>query len=818
MQHSFKLDTMKKVLPILSFLCFCNVILFAQHSLTSVPAAAVPAVKGSLSGIITDAKSGAVLPGATVAISDVKVNAVADGNGLYSITGIPEGHHLVEVSFVGYTTVAFDVVVTGNTKKDFTLSESIIENDPVVVTGVTRSTQLKKIPVSISVIRKTDLLQGVSSNLIEALTKSPGVSSLGTGPAISKPVIRGLGYNRVVTINDGVRQEGNQWGDEHGIEIDELSASKVEILRGPGSIVYGSDAMAGVINVLTNTPIQQGTMKFNLIGNYQTNNNLNGWNLNWAGNTHGFSWNAYTSLRRAADYTNKYDNSVFNSKFRENNFGGYVGYNGGWGYSHVLFSRFNQKLGIVEGERDDDGDFIKLLPGGGEAKATREDFRSFEPMVPFQRIIHTKIASDNSINLGKQRLAFNIGLQRNERMEFGNPDDLTEKELYFDTRTLTYTAQLHLAEMNGWKTSVGGNGMAQKNLNKGAETLIPEYSLFDIGGYVYTQKSFKKINLSGGIRFDSRSLDSKQVMDGTDEKVAAFKKTFSNFSGTLGVTAPLSDMLSVKLNVARGFRAPSIPELASNGTHEGTNRYEYGDPTLKSETSLQVDGGFEFNTQHFSLGLSAFYNSFNNFIFYRKLEAAGGGDSTVMVDGEDITAFKFDQRKATLSGMELTLDLHPHPLDWLHIENTFSFVAGRFKEKIEFSSDMPFVPAPRLLTEFRGDFKKIENNIRNFYLKLELDNTFAQDKVFRAYNTETTTPGYTLLNLGIGADFVNAKGKALFSLYFAGQNITDVAYQNHLSRLKYAQENVVTGRTGVFNMGRNFSIKLNIPLSFSFKQ
>jgi iron complex outermembrane recepter protein len=802
---------------ILLILCFAG---FAAMSNPRFPAPGDVKdayVKGNLSGKITDAKTGLPLSDVTVYIADARTGTVSDANGMYSIRNIPEGKHLVEISHVGFTTIAAEIIISGETTKDFVLTESVVENNGVVVTGVSRSTQLKTIPVSISVIRRQDLLQQASANLVEALTSKAGVSSIGTGPAISKPVIRGLGYNRVLTINDGVRQEGNQWGDEHGLEIDELSVSKVEILRGPGSIIYGSDALAGVINILSNVPVQQGTMKLNVLGNYQSNNNLNAWNINWAGNVKGVNWNMYGTTKSAADYSNKYDGRVFNSKFNERNFGGYIGYNGGWGFSHLLFSKFNQQVGIVEGERDSDGDFIKLLPGGGEEKATKEDFRGTTPVVPYQRIIHTKVSSDNSINLGKNRLAFNVGLQRNQRQEFGNPDDPKEIGNYFDTRTLTYTAQFHLAEVKGWKMSLGGNGMAQNHKNPGLESLIPEYTIFDIGGFFYTQKNFKKINFSAGIRYDNRNLDSKQLLDGTNELVPAFKKTFSNFSGAAGITAELTKNLNLKLNVARGFRAPSIPELASNGTHEGTNRYEYGSRDLKSETSLQFDGGFEFNTEHFSLITAAYLNSYDNFIFYRKLEAAGGGDSVINVGGDNITAFKFDQRRATVSGAEVTLDFHPHPLDWLHIENTFSFVSGRFKDRIEFTNNIPFMPAPRLLTEIRAGFDKVENNIRNFYFKLQFDNNFSQERVFQVYNTETPTRGFTLMNLGIGADFVTAKNKPLFSLYITGNNITDVAYQNHLSRLKYAAENEATGRRGVFGMGRNFSVKLNIPLSYTVK-
>jgi iron complex outermembrane receptor protein len=155
-------------------------------------------------------------------------------------------------------------------------------------------------------------------------------------------------------------------------------------------------------------------------------------------------------------------------------------------------------------------------------------------------------------------------------------------------------------------------------------------------------------------------------------------------------------------------------------------------------------------------------------------------------------------------------------LDWLHIQNTFSFVNGKFAKALDNSKNIPFIPAPKLVTEFRVDIKKINAVIKNFYAKLEMDNTFTQNHIFSGYNTETRTTGYTLLNAGFGTDFFSKKEKHLFSLSCSAINLANVAYQNHLSRLKYAAENLATGRTGVFNMGRNLSIKLNIPLSFTF--
>lgn len=772
-------------------------------------------LNGTFSGTITDAKTGAPIEAASIYLTDIKSGTASDASGKFSIRNIPPGIHLVEISHIGYNSVVESIDMKADITKDFALTGSVIESNAVVVTGVTGATQLKKVPFAVSVMRKEDFFRNTSSNIIESLTKIGGVSTLATGPAISKPVIRGLSYNRVLTINDGVRQEGQQWGDEHGIEVDEASVSKIELLKGPASIIYGSDAMAGVVNIITNVPVQLNTIKANLSSNYQTNNNLSTINLNIGGNRNGFNWNIYTSNKAAGDYRNKYDGRVFNSKFTENNIGGYVGYNGNWGFSHLLISSFNLKAGLIEGERDSAGYFIKNLAGGITERATNEDFKTSTPLIPYQHIRHFKIATDNNIKLGKNRLSFNLGYQQNKREEFGNPDDANERALFFDLQTFTYTGQFHLAEKNNWKTSIGINGMQQRNTNKGVEQLIPDYHLFDFGIYAFTQKIINKLTISGGVRFDNRNVNAGDLLDGSTVKGNGFKKSFSNVSGSVGLAAQVTKAINLKFNIARGFRAPSIPELASDGAHEGTIRYEYGNNNLKSETSIQLDGGAEYSAEHISIGLSAFYNSFDNFIFYRKLESTGGGDSLVNVNGDLLTAFKFDQTKAALTGLEATLDIHPHPLDWLHILNTFSIVSGQLRTPIEGNKYLPFIPATKLATEFKGSFNNLSKNIRNFYVKFEVDNTFSKKNVFTVYNTETKTPGYTLLNAGIGADFVNKKNSTLFSLSFSAINIADVAYQNHLSRLKYAEENVATGRNGVFNMGRNFSIKLNVPLSLN---
>jgi iron complex outermembrane receptor protein len=780
-----------------------------------INANAIDNVKGNFTGIVKDLKTGNPIEGVSVIISDAKTGSSTNANGAFFIANISDGKHLVEISHLGYATIAAYIEVRGDTKKDFFLSESIVENNAVIVTGVSKATQLKNVPFQVSVLRKQDLLQTSSMNIIESITKKAGVSSLSSGPAISKPLIRGLGYNRVLTINDGVRQEGQQWGDEHGIEIDDASVNKIEVLKGPASLVYGSDAMAGVINIISNVPAPNNTIKLNLGSNYQTNNHLRTVNGNFSGNKNGFNWNAYGTLKAAGDYKNKYDGYVFNSKFNEHNLGGYIGYNGGWGFSHLLMSNFDLSAGMVEGERDSLGNFIKVISGGNNGIATNDDFKSTNPLMPYQHIRHFKLATDNSFKLGENHLSLNVAWQQNQREEFGNPDNTEERALFFDMKTMTYASQFHFKEKNGWKNSVGINGMDQTNTNLGLEQLIPDYHLFDFGLFVFSQKEYKKANISGGVRYDTRNIDAETLKDGTSQKGEAFKKQFSNFSGSIGITYPVSNKINLKLNVARAFRAPSIAELASNGAHEGTIRYEYGDKNLSSEISTQADAAIEINKEHFTFNIAGYLNHFNNFIFYRKMQNFSGTDSIVTVNGSDLSTFKFDQQKANLAGVEITLDIHPHPLDWLHIENTFSYVSGTFQNTIEGSKNLPFIPAPKLLTEFRSDFKKLNNSIKNFYAKIELENTFSQNNPFTAYNTETATKGYTLLNLGVGTEIYSRKNQQLFGIYITALNITDVAYQSHLSRLKYAAENRATGRMGVYNVGRNFGLKINVPLSFS---
>ena len=809
---------MKKYSILLIALVVCTVFITKAQTKNSNEKKSV-AAKLSLSGKIIDAQNGLALAGATIYIHEAKVITISKDDGSYTTSTFPAGSYLVEISFIGYSTIIETININGNYIKNFTMVPSVADHEAVTVTGVASATRIKQSAQAVSIVKKIDLLQTTSTNIIDALSKRvPGLTSLSSGPAIAKPIIRGLGYNRVVVVNDGVRQEGQQWGDEHGIEIDENSVQKAEVIKGPASLMYGSDAMAGVVNLLTNIPVEQNTIRGNLGYQLIDNNGLHATNGNLAGHTkNGFNFNFFGTYKSAKDYTNKYDGKVFNSRYNERNFGGYLGINKAWGYSHLLISNFNQNVGLVEGDRDDvTGKFLIYSGTINEREATEDELNSRVVNTPYQKINHFKIALDNNIAMGNGRLTTNIGYQQNKRKEYGDPDNYTTPSLHFDLQTTTYNFQYHLQEKNGFKTSIGVNGMYQQSRNKAEEVLIPEYNQLDAGVFVFTKKSFEKYTLSGGLRGDIRNVKGMQLLEGINVKFAGFNKQFSNFSGSVGMAYNVTKDITLKANIARGYRAPAVAELASNGKHEGTDRYEFGDTNLKTETSLQLDGGIDLNSEHFTLLINAFYNNINNYIYYGKLEAVGGGDSLVITPDGPATAFKFRQANASLSGFELKFDIHPHPLDWLHFENSFSFVAGTFNQSFEGTNRLPFMPAPRWQSELKADIKKIGNTLKNAYIKLEMDNVSKQNNVFFAYNTETPTRGYTLFNIGLGTD-IGSKNKKLCSVYMAFNNITDVTFQSHLSRLKYTAENNATGRQGVFNMGKNFSLKVQVPLSFKLK-
>ena len=679
----------------------------------------------------------------------------------------------------------------------------------LTVTGVTGDTKLRHATAPVSIITSQVLRSTASTNIIDAISHQPGISQLTTGGSISKPIIRGLGYNRVVVMSEGVRQEGQQWGDEHGVEVDGSSVNSVEILKGPASLMYGSDAMAGVVILHPQATLPEGEIRANVSTEYQTNNGLFGYNLSLAGNQKGFVWDARYSDKMAHAYKNKYDGYVPGSQFRERAGRLMVGINKSWGHSRLVWTAYHLTPGIVEGDRD---------PETGELEHTKDwTGHQYSKSLPFQQVKHYKLVWDNAVNLPSGYLKAIIGYQQNRRQEFEESED--DYELFFKMHTLTYDLRYVTEEFNGWKLSTGIGGMYQQSGNKGEEYLIPDYRLFDFGIYATATKTLgDRWTLNGGVRYDHRRLHGDELMEDDKMRFTDFTRHFNGLTGSIGVVCNINEHFNLRLNVARGFRTPNMSELASNGVHEGSVRYEIGDQQLKSEYSLQADLGLDFTSRYVSAQLALFANRIDNYIFTHRISET--------IDPDYLT-YAYTQGDARLLGFEAGFDFHP--VHSVHFSNTFSYVDARLLHQSDATKYLPFTPAPRWTSELKWElFHHSHSTIHhhhttdaahrawfnNLYVAAGLDCYLKQTHIYSADDTETATPGYALLSLSAGTD-IQIKGKKVAELYITADNLLNKAYQNHLSRLKYADENNVTGRRGVFNMGRNITFKVVVPIQIT---
>ena len=676
----------------------------------------------------------------------------------------------------------------------------------VTVTGVTGDTKLKHATAPVSIVTPQILRATASTNIIDAISHQPGVSQLTTGGSISKPIIRGLGYNRVVVMSEGVRQEGQQWGDEHGVEVDGNSVNSVEILKGPASLMYGSDAMAGVVILHSQPTLTEGEMRANVSSEYQTNNGLFAYTLSMAGNQKGFVWDGRYSDKMAHAYKNKYDGYVPGSQFRERAGRLMLGLNKAWGHSRLAWTAYHLTPGIIEGERD---------PETGELEH-EEGFtgHGYGKSLPFQQVKHYKLVWDNAINLSSGYLKAIIGYQQNRRQEFEESED--ECELYFKLNTLTYDLRYVTNEWDGWKFSTGIGGMFQKSGNEGEEYLIPDYRLFDFGIYATATKAIgERWTLNGGLRYDHRRVHGYELIEDDALRFTDFARHFNGLTGSIGAVCNINDHFNIRLNLARGFRTPNMSELASNGIHEGSIRYELGNQDLKAEYSLQADLGLDFTSRYVSAQLALFANRINNYIFTHRIPEE---------IEEGYLTYAYTQGDARLLGFEAGIDLHP--VHSLHFSNTFSYVDAQQMHASEDTKYLPFTPAPRWTSELKWELfhhshatvnhhhtadEAHRSLFNNLYIAAGLDCYLKQTHIYSADDTETETPGYALLSLSAGTD-IQVKGRKIAELYITADNLLNKAYQNHLSRLKYADENVVTGRRGVFNMGRNITFKLVVPI------
>ncbi|MCL6523684.1 MAG: TonB-dependent receptor [Thermoflavifilum sp.] len=795
-----------------------------------------------LTGKVVDSLTQKPLAGATVFIPDLHTGTICDANGHYTINHLPAGNYLVEVRFLGYKTISRQVNLRGEktTVANFALPPSLIEQSEVVITGQSRSTSIRNTPIPIIAVGHRYLEENIGTNIIGSLTKIPGISAVTTGPNISKPFIRGLGYNRILTLYDGQRQEDQQWGDEHGVAVDEYNIERVEIIKGPASLTYGSDAMAGVINLIPTQPAPEGKTIGSLLNEYQTNDNLIGNSLMFSGNHNGFAWVVRGSHKMAKDYRNKVDGRVYNTRFQETDFSGALFKTFSWGSSRLDLTYFDDLQGIPDGSRDSaTRRFTKQIT---EADTFRpivptSELNSYRLPVIHQHIQHARIYWANGINIGQSELKLNLGVEQSLRREFSHPQYPSIPGLYLILNTFTYDVKYNITGPNDWQTSFGLNGMYQHNqVTRGTEFIIPSYREWDGGLFAMTQKSWEKWTLLAGLRLDHRNFhqyalytypdpvtgfdraSTQPSSPGQQPEFNALSHSYSGLSGSLGISYRLTHTLTLKANLARGYRSPNIVEISANGVHPGTGIYQIGNRNFKPEFSLEQDLGISYASEHVSIELSAFNNNIQHYIYNAKVLNSEGQDS-IIVPGNQ--TFIYRQGHARLYGGEMHVDIHPHPLDWLHLESDLSTVYGLNLDAShqKFGGDsakyLPFIPPLHGLTEIRANIHWKHLPLRNTYLAFQVEYYASQNRVMLAYNTETPTPGYTLFNINAGTELLNRKGQPFLQIGLFADNIFNRLYQNHLSRLKYMEPYPNDPRPyhGIYNTGRNIGIRATIPFS-----
>jgi len=812
--------------------------------------------QNSLTGKVSDSAGKNTLPGAVIYIPDLKVAAQTNADGTYILSNLPKGTYIIEVQMLGYKEQSQPIKIQGSVTQNFSLQQSTVHEDEVVITGNTRATDLKNTPYSITDVSKQNLNENASTNVIDAIALTPGVSAITDGQSISKPVIRGLGYNRVLTINDGVEQIDQPWFDEFGIEADPDAVDRYEILKGPASLAYGSDAISGVLNLIPEAPLPNGVTQGEVLSNYQTNNGLINTMARLAGTSmNGISWSGRIDNTMAHAYQDPYDGYALNSQFSDLNTDGTIGIHKSWGYSQLHASYFDMYTGIMDGTRDSATGLMERnvaypdLNGGAGTTfelPTTEEQKSYTPFVIYQRIQHYKLVWDNSVALGSGHINAIFSFQKNQRQETNDPTMPNTPDIYYYSTGETFDVRYSSPQIGGFNFAVGSNGVAQTSQSLGTLMLIPNYNYFQVGGFAVASQKIGNLNLSGGLRYDTRtfngldhwidtSASSPQVPvpAGTPdafEEFHAFTTTFSGMSWSLGATYDFTKNIYMKANVASGWRAPNVAEAGANGVHDGTVVYELGDPTLKPETNIEEDVAVGINSKDVSFEVDGFVNSINDFIYAQGLVSKLGGDSiNNSLNAAGLGAapvYKYTQGPAQLYGGEASLDIHPATLSWIELLGTLSYTTGGLQGVADSIKYLPFVPPMRITADIKFHIKSIfSKGVKNMYIKFGLLNESEQSQVYQQYaiynGISTSDPvyqvskaaqaGYTLYNAGIGGD-IYSKGHKFCELYIICNNLMNTGYMDYMNRFKYAPVNPLTGRVGVFNMGRNVSVKLIIPI------
>ncbi|MEO8149196.1 MAG: TonB-dependent receptor [Bacteroidia bacterium] len=728
-----------------------------------LPAIAVGQV--SLSGKVTDAESNLPLVTVTVYVPELKIAVNSNANGTYSIDRLHKGNLLIQFTRIGYETGFTTVnLKEGKNEFDIKMHPSQMELKEVKVIG-TQSNSPKEIPYTVDVITISQLKENGAFSVSDAVAKLPGVSQLTTGVGISKPVIRGLYGNRVQVNVMGLRFDNQQWQDEHGLGLSDIGIDRIEIIKGPATLMYGSDAMGGVLNVIDEKPAPLNTLKQDVSLKLLSNTLGIGTDYGIKKTTEKCWWRVRAGLESNADYSSSGNTRVLNSRFADYSAKASIGFNRSkWSSINSAYFSFSQ--------------FGFVFDSTNRKTVDERISRTFDG--PHHIVSFIVLSSENSFYKNKTKIKLNGGLVVNHRQEQEGGNQIS-LDMLLTTGSLLVQATTPIGLNGEWTNGI--SLMVQTNKNYGARTIIPDALTFEGAAFSFYKHHFNRLVLEAGLRYDNRQIDTYETgtINGPGSEIQPFSKNLNALNGSVGFAYNPFENLNIKGNFSTGYRSGNLAELSSNGLHEGTSRWEVGNPGLKAEQNTCSEIGFTYELkEQVEFSATGFYNRFLNYIYL-----APTGQEYV-----GFNIYNYVQSNSTLKGSEVAIDYHPATAKWLDIKADYSYLEAKQDD----GAYLPFIPANKINAEVRCESTKKDKSSTRF-IKGGITYVFPQNN---PAEFETATADYLLINAAVGSDFSFGDKKLTATLVCT--NLADKKYYDHLSRFKYY---------GIYNIGRNISLNLH---------
>lgn len=726
-----------------------------------------------MNGYVTD-KQGHPLTGTIVRLEHTSSGAVTDTNGHFQIANICSGSYLLSFQAFSYLPDTITVNVIGNMSVHVALSATSNELSEVTVSAE-KLNDLRT--VTQTELHDADLMQTRGSSLGEVLKEVPGLNSVQTGPTLSKPVIHGLYSNRVLLINDDVRQEGQQWGSEHAPEIDPFIANKITIVKGAASVRYGSDAIGGVVLVNPDELPTKGGISGDIYAIGASNGQMGATSVALQGAfdsiLSGFSWRVQGTLKEAGNFhTPRY--YLTNTGLREDDFSATLGYKWKRLSFNAYYSQYYTKVGIFWGAES--GNLEELQEKFLQPTPGLPSYFTYKIDRPFQTVLHELAKATATYTFKDNGTLELIGGRQNDiRQEYDeltttNPAAANSPQLRFQLITHTLDLVYTQHARNGFSGSIGATGKTSGNIFEGTRPLIPNYRDYNGGLFAIERYTAGNFTFEAGVRYDYRWL---RVYERNATTLELYNVTYqyNNTTGTIGSTYRFSDRLYARLNAGMGWRPPSINEMYINGEHFSDASFEIGDSTLKSERAINTGLSVNYTGGKFRGVVDVYYNKISNYIYdkpaleYRQLPSG------------IFPVFDYTQANVDIRGADISLQYDVLPQ--LTLQSKTTIVRG-YNESIH--NWLIGMPCDRFENGVVYHLPAI-GKLKHSYLSAE--NVSVSKQIRVAPNSDYVPPpsAYSLFNAGAGCA-LPVKKNAL-DINFTVNNITNTVYRDYLDHFRY---------------------------------